>query len=140
MGVALLFIAFYVARDLADGELLWISYFGLVVFGIYILYALLGYIRQRRLLSIMLKRLNEGKIEYELSEEHVSVLAPYGAWQMSWELFNGLMITDEFTLLLYEHGGYSTLPSQWVPDEAIDFLIEKVKRQEGKINDGRSRK
>ena len=140
MGVALLILTLSVAWDFVDGELHWISYFGLGVIGIYILYIFLGYIRQRRLLRIMLKRLNEGKIEYELSEDSVSVLAPYGAWQMSWDLFDGLMITDEFTLLLYETGGYSTLPSQWVPDEAIDFLIGKVKRQEGKINDARSSK
>jgi hypothetical protein len=98
----------------------------------------LGYMRQRRVLNLSLKRLDNGVLEYELSDETVSISAPYGSWSIKWDFYNGLLITDEFTLMTYEQGGYSTLPSQCLPEEALDDLIVKIRKQGGRVKDRRS--
>lgn len=136
--LALILLIVSIIWDVLVGAFTLFSYFALGVIGLYLLMVIVRYVRHRQTLSDTLRRIEGEEVAYELSEEFVSFTAPYGSMKLKWEFFDGLMITDDFTLLLYKQAGFMTLPAQSLPADALDFLIQMIEAQDGEIHDART--
>lgn len=69
-------------------------------------------------------------LHYEFDERGLSARSPLGSIHLPWKHLRRVSCDPDLTLLFFRPGGYTTLPTTAVPEDALDFL-EQATREAG---------
>ena len=131
--IMLLLVAIVVAQRLISGQLDWIFGAFLAVLGVWAGLFVTAYFRRLNFSKGQLRKMDDGTVQYELSDERFKTSSSLGVMEAKWEIFKGLWIFPEVWLLMFDGAGFLTLPADQLNEEVKKFLKEKIAAVGGKI-------
>lgn len=135
--IAFALIALGIAIDLHDGDIDAFSQVGLVVILLTGAIFSAAWVRQRRGIRRMIKRLKGEPIRYSFTEDRFAAESILGRIELKWSSLSELEITNDSCLICWEGGGFVTLPTEQIPPEALAFLIERFQNGNLPVKDSR---
>lgn len=90
---------------------------------------------RRKQMAGLLERLGGEPISYRLDDLELSTETSMGGSKLKWEMIEKLWIDPDLTLVFYSRNGYTTLPTDQVPVEALAFLADRVRNGGGVVTD-----
>ena len=112
--------------DLLSGFLLAVVVMGVGIFAS-------AYLQRRNYAISQLKKMGNGLVSYELSDEFFKAKSNLGSTELKWEAFKAIWIFPAVWLLMFDKAGYLTLPVEQISNEVKDFLKQKIISVGGKI-------
>ena len=91
--------------------------------------------RRRSQMAALLKRLNGAPIAYRFDDDELSAHSALGSSNLRWEVIEKVWIDPDVTMVFYARNGYTTLPTDQIPADALRFLADQVKRGGGTVVD-----
>jgi hypothetical protein len=137
--IAFAMITVSVVADLRSGQFGPLSAFGVSAVGFCVLIYGLAWFRQLKALNDWLKKQGSAPVTYTISAEAVESTSEVGSAKLKWDAFSRLTISDLDVLLFFQRSGALTLPTQQVPQEALEFLKQQFLTHGKKVEDKRKR-
>ena len=125
---------------MSDGKLRYLSIVILTLLSILVLICIIAFITRRKQMVELLKRLGDSPISYTLDESEFASKSALGSSSLKWEMIKKLWIDPDLIMVFYARNGYTTIPANQIPDSALEFLAEQVKRVGGSIRDNKPRR
>jgi hypothetical protein len=112
--------------DLLSGFLLALPIFGIGIF-------ISAYFQRRHYAVSHFKKIGDGLVSYELSDEFFKAKSKLGSTELKWEAFQAIWIFPKVWLLMFDKAAYLTFPIDQVGNEVKEFLKRKIISVGGKI-------
>jgi YcxB-like protein len=112
--------------DLLSGFLLAVVVMGVGIFAS-------AYFQRRNYAVSQLKKMGNGLVSYELSDEFFKAKSNLGSTELKWEAFKAVWVFPTVWLLMFDKAGYLTLPVEQIGSEVKEFLKQKIVSVGGKI-------
>lgn len=126
LAVALAQRIFTAQTDWLFGSLLVVLVMGVGIF-------VAAFFQRRSHALAQLKKMADGSVHYELSEERIKASSSLGSTEVKWEVFKALWIFPRVWLLMFDKAGYLTLPADQMSEDVKDFLKQRIAAVGGKI-------
>ena len=116
----------YFIYALASGAWTQISTYIAIAMGV--MSAVLGIVYALRLRASegFFDKSNEPTVEFEFSDDTVTMTSDLGSSEIKWEVFEDVMKFSDVWLLIYARGGYITLPLEQLSSECQAFIDQKL--------------
>lgn len=134
--------ALCIAYIIYDGATGGMGYLSIVIITVLLLLALVYavlVVSRRKQMAQLLKRLGDEPVSYELSDSELSTETALGSSTLKWEMIKKLWIDPDLTLVFYARNGYTTIPTDQIPSEALIFIADRVKSVGGTVTDNTTR-
>lgn len=113
---------------------------GLTALGFMTLFVGLSWWRYRESIQKSLDRQQGKPVECSVSDEAISVVSQAGSGSLKWDMFHSLLVTATHVVpkLTYRSAAF-TLPTEQVPAEALDFIIQQFQSHGKPVRDRRKK-
>ena len=137
--VAAILCLAYVAYDFSDGALGYLGIGIIALLLILILVYVAAFVTRKKQMTELLRKIGDAPVSYQLDDVEIATKSPMGSSTLKWEMIKKLWIDPDLTLVFYARNGYTTIPTQQIPADALDFLVSQVERVGGSILDNKRR-
>ncbi len=127
----------YAIFDLTNGGK---NFFGigiLVLFALFVAVYIIAYVTRKQQMAELLKQIGDEPIVYHLNDSGLGAESAMGNSHLKWEMLQKVWIYPDLIMIFYAKNGYSTVPLEQIPSDALDFLTSEVKEAGGTIQDKR---
>jgi hypothetical protein len=92
-----------------------------------------AYFQRRNYAISQFKKMGNGLVSYELSDEFFKAKSNLGSTELKWEAFKAIWIFPAVWLLMFDKAAYLTLPVEQISSDVKDFFKQKIISIGGKI-------
>ena len=129
----------FVVFDVSDGSLGRLGFANLTLLLILALFYLVAFVTRRNQMTDLMRKLGDTPVSYSLSDSEIGTRSALGSSTLKWELIRKLWIDPDITMVFYARNGYTTIPTNQIPADAMGFLAAQVKRVGGLVLDNRTK-